>query len=214
MYKIIGADQKEYGPVSAEQMRQWITEGRINAQTSVQAAGETTWKLLSMVPEFATSFPAAAPPPLAGGAAFPGTDVRARALQDVSGPAIGLIITAALGILVALAGIVYVLSGGMNSMNTFYSSNQNPEVIRMIKMMQTSTGTVGIMFRIIGILACVFIFYGAIKMKKLENYGLCMGASIVAMIPCISPCCLIGLPMGIWALVVLNKPEVKGSFTG
>ena len=32
------------------------------------------------------------------------------------------------------------------------------------------------------------------------------------MVPCISPCCLVGLPIGIWALVVLNKPEVKGSF--
>jgi len=24
MYKIIGADQKEYGPVSADQLRQWL----------------------------------------------------------------------------------------------------------------------------------------------------------------------------------------------
>jgi hypothetical protein len=31
-------------------------------------------------------------------------------------------------------------------------------------------------------------------------------------VPCISPCCLVGLPIGIWALVVLNKPEVKSSF--
>ena len=35
MYKIIGADQKEYGPVTAEQLRQWIAEGRVNGQTSV-----------------------------------------------------------------------------------------------------------------------------------------------------------------------------------
>ncbi len=36
MYKIIGADGKEYGPVTSEQVRQWITEGRANAQTKVQ----------------------------------------------------------------------------------------------------------------------------------------------------------------------------------
>ena len=30
MYKIIGADQKEYGPVSIEQLRLWITEGRVD----------------------------------------------------------------------------------------------------------------------------------------------------------------------------------------
>ena len=37
-------------------------------------------------------------------------------------------------------------------------------------------------------------------------------ASILAMIPCLSPCCLIGLPIGIWALVILMKPEVKAAF--
>jgi hypothetical protein len=53
MYKIIGADQKEYGPVSAEQLRQWVNEGRINAQTLVRAEGETEWKPLSAFSEFA-----------------------------------------------------------------------------------------------------------------------------------------------------------------
>lgn len=53
MYKIIGADQKEYGPVSAEQLRQWIAEGRVNAQTLVHPEGETEWKPLSSFSEFA-----------------------------------------------------------------------------------------------------------------------------------------------------------------
>jgi hypothetical protein len=38
-----------------------------------------------------------------------------------------------------------------------------------------------------------------------------MVASVVAMLPC-QCCCLFGLPFGIWALVVLNKPEVKSHF--
>ena len=36
-------------------------------------------------------------------------------------------------------------------------------------------------------------------------------ATIVAMLPC-SCVCLGGLPIGIWSLVVLNKPEVRGQF--
>ena len=40
-----------------------------------------------------------------------------------------------------------------------------------------------------------------------------MTASILAVVPCVSPCCLVGLPIGIWALVVLSKPEVKSQFT-
>ena len=38
-YKIIGADQMEYGPVSAEQIRQWITERRVDSETKLQAEG-------------------------------------------------------------------------------------------------------------------------------------------------------------------------------
>ena len=33
MYKIIGSDQKVYGPVTAEQLRQWLAEGRVNPST-------------------------------------------------------------------------------------------------------------------------------------------------------------------------------------
>ncbi len=52
MYNIIGADGKQYGPVSLEQMRQWITEGRVNAQTRVQEAGKTDWKMAADFAEF------------------------------------------------------------------------------------------------------------------------------------------------------------------
>jgi len=54
MYKIIGADGQEYGPVSADQLRRWLAEGRADGQTRVQAVGTTEWKPLSAVPELAT----------------------------------------------------------------------------------------------------------------------------------------------------------------
>ena len=52
MYKIIGADQKEYGPVSAEQLRQWFAEGRVNGQTLIRGEAENSWRPLASVPEF------------------------------------------------------------------------------------------------------------------------------------------------------------------
>jgi hypothetical protein len=61
MYKIIGADQKEYGPITADQLRQWIVEGRVNGSTKVQAEGTVGWKSVSELPEFAASFPGGAP---------------------------------------------------------------------------------------------------------------------------------------------------------
>jgi hypothetical protein len=61
MYKIIGADQKEYGPISADQLRQWIAEGRVNGQTQACAEGTQEWKPLAMFPEFGfTAAPVAA----------------------------------------------------------------------------------------------------------------------------------------------------------
>ena len=63
MYKMIGADGRQYGPVSAEQLRQWMTEGRAGPHTLVQIEGETDWKPLVTVPEFAPP-PASSVPPL------------------------------------------------------------------------------------------------------------------------------------------------------
>jgi len=62
MYKIIGADKKEYGPVSAEQVREWIAQGRANAQSLLQAEGSAEWKPLSAFPEFAANLAGARPP--------------------------------------------------------------------------------------------------------------------------------------------------------
>ncbi len=66
MYKIIGADKKEYGPVTSDQIRDWVRQGRANASTLVQAEGTTEWKTLSAIPEFAPLFVTQpiAPPPI------------------------------------------------------------------------------------------------------------------------------------------------------
>jgi len=60
MYRIIGADGKEYGPVSADQLRQWMAAGRVNHATRVQQEGTTEWKPLGEFPEFAAAAPAGA----------------------------------------------------------------------------------------------------------------------------------------------------------
>lgn len=70
MFKIIGTDQKEYGPISVEQLKQWITEGRANANTLIQPMGSTEWKPLSSFPEFGippSLSQYSAPPALASG---------------------------------------------------------------------------------------------------------------------------------------------------
>jgi hypothetical protein len=53
MYTIIGADGAEYGPITGDQLRQWILEGRANAQTRARAEGSAEWKPLVEFLEFA-----------------------------------------------------------------------------------------------------------------------------------------------------------------
>jgi GYF domain 2 len=197
MYKIIGADQKEYGPVSADQLRQWLAEGRVTAQTQVLAEGAAEWKALGTLPEFAA---AAGPAPVMTAAPVTGTG----AASLVNGPAIGLMVAAVLGMVLQAISLIAHFAG-LSMMHGQQMANQ-PAWVAML------SGTVGVAISLLDILLGVLILVGALKMKKLESYGLAMTASIVAMIPCLSPCCFIGLPIGIWALVVLAKPEVKSAF--
>ncbi len=74
MYKIIGADQLEYGPVSAGELCRWIAEGRANAASLAWGEGATQWLPLAVFPEFVPALgsdsaapqtigPSLAPPP-------------------------------------------------------------------------------------------------------------------------------------------------------
>lgn len=60
MYKVIGADQQEYGPLAADQIRQWIGDGRLHGQTRAQSDGSGEWKTLSDFSEFSAALEARA----------------------------------------------------------------------------------------------------------------------------------------------------------
>jgi len=60
MYKIIGGDQREYGPATADEIGRWIAEGRLGDQSLVQLEGSGEWKPLSRYPEFAEALGAQA----------------------------------------------------------------------------------------------------------------------------------------------------------
>lgn len=68
MYKIIGADGRQYGPVSADQLRFWIAANRANGQTMAQAEGGTEWRPLSQFAEFSSVLTQSVlPPPIPAG---------------------------------------------------------------------------------------------------------------------------------------------------
>lgn len=204
MYKILGGDGKEYGPISADTLRQWIGEGRANAQTQVLPEGGSSWVALGTLPDFAPSF--AAPMASAPPAADP-----LQAAQMLNGPAVGLIVTAALGALAQLLSAVINILQMTGTMVGPLGRGQAGQA-EMPAWIGAMSGGLGLVFNAIGLIMAVVVFMGAKKMQKLENYNFAMTATIIAMVPCISPCCYVGLPIGIWALVQLVKPEVKAAF--
>jgi hypothetical protein len=143
---------------------------------------------------YASPFGSAPPPPQ-------------PARVQVAGPAIGLMVVAALDL---VSGLISLLEAGL----LVFISVANPNVGGPDQQ-RWAIGGIGLaVYGTWGVvLLCVAatILVGAIRMKKLESRGLAMTASILAMVPCIS-CCLVGLPIGIWSLVVLSKPEVRSEF--
>jgi uncharacterized membrane protein len=62
-YTIIGGDQKEYGPVTADEVRQWIAESRLSEKSFVKAESDAEFRALEKFPEFADAFAPKAPAP-------------------------------------------------------------------------------------------------------------------------------------------------------
>ena len=103
MYKIIGSDGKEYGPISLEQLRQWISQGRASGETKVKAEDAADWQTLRTLPGLADIFNV--PPPFMPSTTPPQT----------SGMAITSLVLGVLGLftcgLTALFGLIFGILG-------------------------------------------------------------------------------------------------------
>jgi hypothetical protein len=62
---------------------------------------------------------------------------------------------------------------------------------------------------LLGIAGSIVGFIGGARMLQARSLTTARLAAIVTMIPCTSPACILGLPVGLWALVALSSPEVK-----
>ncbi len=67
MFTIIGGDGKEYGPVTVEQVQQWLAAGRANLATQAKKAGEDQWRRVGDFEEFSPAGAPPAPPPVIPG---------------------------------------------------------------------------------------------------------------------------------------------------
>ena len=165
--------------------------------TTIPAASAAEPTVASVVGHPATANPFQA---AATGDAFvrfgPG-DLAAR--NRVAGPAMALIVLSAIGLLLQIASLpVNVMRANPMPLVMGFDLNEHRGTMTMSGVVSLVIG--GVMLA------------GGIKMRNLESRGLALTAAILSCIPCLSPCCCISLPFGIWAIVTLNDPVVRTAF--
>lgn len=209
-FMIVGGDGRNYGPVTTEDVRQWIADRRANAQTRAQREGASEWKTLAEYPEFAAQFGGwsggAALPPLRAGGLPAGQPQAALASALVNAPAIFLIVVNA----VAILGSLVVLTVGFppDMLDGFPAMDQQTKKALTQALASSSHG----LGNIVAMLISSFCLFGAISMLNLQRHTVCVVAAVITLINCTSCCCGLGLAAGIWALIVLAKPEVRAAF--
>lgn len=151
-----------------------------------------------------------------GGFGPPGSMHSASAGGDpreaVNIPSILLMIVGGLGVLFALWGLA--VPQRPEQFEPLFSANPDMEQYR--ELIEKVANGVGRLLNLIPMVVSGLVIFGAVKMRNLENRSLAVAASIAAMVPCFGPGCCTCLPTGIaagiYALTVLNKPEVKAAF--
>ncbi|HUZ07386.1 MAG TPA: DUF4339 domain-containing protein [Candidatus Paceibacterota bacterium] len=218
-YTIIGGDGKQYGPITGDDVRNWISEGRLNAQSLAKPESDAEFRTLATFPEFADVFGAGAqtagtPPPLSP----IGVGGREVALQKIKVPAVALIVTAILNLVLALWSLVDMMfsTPNLQEVNAELAQLNNPQIEQfMQKIIHLMYGPLGIVNILVELAISALILVGAKKMKSLQSYEFALAAATLSTVPCLTPCCgyVLGLAFGIWALVVLRKPDVKSQFS-
>jgi predicted Zn finger-like uncharacterized protein len=128
-------------------------------------------------------------------------EAAARALMP---PAIALLLVGALGILFNVLRVANALIQGVPAPEDF------PEAFRPFLKLVTPQLLIGeaVVFLVIGLV----VVAGAIQMVRHRMYPLAIAASIAALFHFDCPCCVLGIPFGIWAFVVLLRPDVRALF--
>ena len=117
-------------------------------------------------------------------------DAAEHAREQVRGPAIGLLVTGILNWVALTAAAIFM--GWM----AFGTKGQPSYTVLIVLPF--------------AFVCSVLMILAALKMKRLDGYWLAVTASVLAIV--ISPSNLIGLPIGVWALVVLSQADVRTAF--
>lgn len=184
-----------HGPIDEAALREMLLRGTVNRNTLIWREGMSEWKSYGSI--FVESQPQAS-------SRGNGGNDRAYALGRVQGPAIFMIVNAALTIVASLVQLLMYL--GVFSIGALGDLGKNDQAQMVLQ------GSFGVIGAVVAVIFAIVVLVGALKMKGLTSYGFAMTAAIMGILCTNVCCCPVGLGAGIWALVVLNDPKVKAAF--
>jgi uncharacterized Zn finger protein (UPF0148 family) len=138
------------------------------------------------------------------------TAARARrAAEAVADPAVWLRV---LGIMEIIVGLLITL---LFTTIGIQAANNPAQAVKDMNVQNEEELWTGIIVWVVGgvcvAVSGVFVLIGASKMARLESHGWGVAAGVLACIPFLN-CCCVGLPIGVWALTVLGRPDVQDAF--
>ena len=146
--------------------------------------------------------------PSAGWSNQPSSDVgplMERVRTKVMVPAIFIIVLASLGLLAGIFGAVNALVSDPPPVDP-----DAPEMMRQFA--QGQVGPVAAAMQAFFVVLNIGIILGGVFMLRFKMWPLALGASILSMLNFGNCCCVFGIPVGIWALVILLMPDVREAF--
>jgi hypothetical protein len=121
---------------------------------------------------------------------------RKKASAAATAPGIALLIVGILGLLMGGVYLIQAIFG-----RPFFAPANQPAPYPVVLLW---------LFAFITLIWGAVVTLGGMKLMRLESWGSVLTACIFAMLPC-NPCCMLGLPLGIWGLVVLSRDDVKNA---
>jgi len=131
------------------------------------------------------------------------------------------------GILLLVSGVVSMITsvfGGMGLAGVYLgmqeqiltemaNAPQDPELTpEMMEMTCNVMGWGGVAWAVFGFIAGLIVILGAVRMMKLKGWSMALMAAVVSLIPCFQGCCVLAIPAGIYAMVILFDSNVKQAF--
>ena len=77
---------------------------------------------------------------------------------------------------------------------------------------ERQTLTMYMLFLLISMAYTLMLTTGAVSMVRRGSYTWAFACSCLAMVPFFGPFYFLGIPLGIWAIIVLRRPQVRDSF--